>query len=67
MMEESPAWTVRLDPFAFDYELGNGPFADIADNFLGSAWDALDIDLGIGDLVLLEEAFGFAAIAAPGS
>ena len=67
MMEKSLARPVRLNPFAFDHELGDGPLTHIADNFVRSARDALDVDLGVRDLMFLEEAFGFAAIAAPGS
>jgi hypothetical protein len=67
MVEKALAWTVRLNPFAVNDELGDGPLAHLPDNFFGGARTGLDIDLGIGDQVLFEETFGFAAIAAPRS
>lgn len=66
-MEKSAAWTVRLYPFAIDDELRNGPLAYLSDNFLRGAGVGLDINLGIGNLVLFKEPFSFAAIAAPRS
>jgi len=65
LVEKALARAVRLDPFAVDDELGNGPLADLPDDLVGGARVGLNIDLGIGDQVLFQEAFGFAAIAAP--
>jgi hypothetical protein len=67
LVEKSAAWAVRLYPFAIDDELRNGPLAYVSDNFLRSAGAGLDINLGVSNRVLLEEAFGLAAIAAPRS
>ena len=54
-MQEALARTVGLNPFAIDHELGNRPFADVLDDFLGGPGGGLDIDLGVGDLVLIEK------------
>ncbi len=67
LVEEAMARAVGLNPFAIEDELGNGPFSHLPDHFLRSPGAGLDIDLGIGDLMLFKEAFGFAAIAAPRS
>ena len=66
-MKEALARAVGLDPFAVEYELGDGSLAHIPDNLIRGARAGLDINFGKGNLVLLQEAFGFAAIAAPGS
>ena len=65
-MKEALAGAVGLDPFAVDDELGDGTFADVAEDLVGGAGGLLDVDFLKGDLVLGEEALGFAAIAAPG-
>jgi hypothetical protein len=64
-VKKAVACTVRLDPFAVDNELRDGPFAYLPDDFLCRPRAGLDINFGVGDLVLLEKPFGFAAIAAP--
>jgi hypothetical protein len=66
VVQEASAGTVGLDPFAVDDELGDGPFAYVGEYFVGGAGGVLDIDLFEGDVVLGEEALGFAAVAAPG-
>jgi hypothetical protein len=67
LVKKAMACAVRLDPFAVDDELGDGPFAHMSDDFLCRPRAGLDINFGVGDLVLFEEPFGFAAIAAPHS
>ena len=66
-MKEALAGTIRLDPFAINYKLRDGSLADVTDHLIGGAGAGLDIDFGEGNLVLLQEPFGFAAISAPGS
>ena len=61
------ACTVRLDPFAIDDELRDGPFANMLDDFLCRPWAGFYINFCIGNLVLFKEPFSFAAIAAPRS
>ena len=51
LVKKAVAWTVRLDPFAVDDELRNRPFANVLEDFLSRPGGALDIDLGIGNLV----------------
>ena len=51
--------------FAIDHKLRNRPFTNILDHFVRSARSFFDINFGIGDLMLLQEAFSSAAIAAP--
>jgi hypothetical protein len=67
LVEKAMSCTVRLDPLAVEDELRNGPLSDMPDNFLRGAGAGLDINLGVGNLVLFKEPFGFAAIAAPRS
>jgi hypothetical protein len=67
VVQEALAWPVGLDPFAIDYELRDGPLAHVPDKLFCGPGGGFDIDLGIGDLVLVEESFGLAAVAAPGS
>src|SRR3954465_13951900 len=64
---EALAWRVGLDPFAVDHELRDGTLARVLHHFVRGAGRALDVDLFVGDLVLVEEALGFAAIRAPGA
>jgi hypothetical protein len=67
LVEKAVARAVRLNPFAVDDELRNRPFANVLDDFLSRSGGALNIDLGIRNLVLFKESFGLAAIAAPRS
>jgi hypothetical protein len=67
VVQEAPARTVRLDPFAVDYELRDRSLANVPDQLIRSVGSGFNIDLGIRNLVLLEEFFGFAAITAPWS
>jgi hypothetical protein len=65
LVEEAMAWAIGLNPFAIDDELRDGTLAHVLDQLFCGSRSGLDIDLGIGDLVFVEESFGFAAIAAP--
>ena len=65
-MQKSYARFVGLDPFAVDNKLGNRALAHLRDNFLGRAGDRFNVDLNVGDTMLIEEAFGLSAVAAPG-
>ena len=65
-MEEAAAGFVGLDPLAVEDELGDGTLADVGDDFVSSAGDGFDVDFFVGDGVLVEEALGGAAVAAPG-
>jgi hypothetical protein len=67
LVEKPFAYTVGLDPFTVENELRDGPFAHMADDFLCRPGVGLDINFGIGNLVLFKEPFSFAAIAAPRS
>ena len=66
-MKEAAAWSIRLNPLAVQDELRDGALAGVLDDFVRSAGDRLNVDFGVGNFVLGEKAFGFAAIAAPGS
>ena len=65
-VEESAAGFVGLDPLAVEDELGDGSLAYVGEDEVGGAGGALDVDLGVGDLVTIEKALGFAAVSAPG-
>jgi hypothetical protein len=67
VVQEAAARTVRLDPFAVDYELRDRSFAYVPDQLVRGVGGGFNIDLGIGNLVLFKEPFGFATIAAPWS
>jgi hypothetical protein len=64
-VEESAAGFVGLDPFSVDDELWDGALADVGLDGVGGTGDGLDVDLVVGEIVLLEEAFSLAAVAAP--
>ncbi len=67
VVQEAAARAVRLDPFAVDYELRDRSLAYVPDQLIRGVGGGFNIDLGIGNLVLFEESFGFAAITAPWS
>jgi hypothetical protein len=67
LVEKPFAGTVRLNPFTVEDELWDSPFAHMPDDFLCRPGVGLDINFGIGNLVLFKEPFSFAAIAAPRS
>lgn len=66
LVEESAARAVGLYPFSIDDELGYGALADMMENFLRRTGRYFNIDLCVGDTVLIEKTFCLAAIAAPG-
>jgi hypothetical protein len=66
-MQKALPGTIRLDPFSVQHELRDGPFAYMPHNFLCGPRGVFDVDLGVGNLMPIEEPFGFAAIAAPRS
>jgi hypothetical protein len=65
-VQEAPARLVGLNPLAVDDELGNGPLAYIGDDLVGGSGGGFDVDLFEREVVVCEEALGFAAVAAPG-
>ena len=65
-MEEATAGFVWLDPFAVEDELGDCALAGVGDDEVSCAWSGLDIDLFVGDVVVGEETFCLATVAAPG-
>lgn len=66
VVEEATAGTVGLDPFAVDDKLRNGALAYVGKNKVSGAGGGFDVDLLEGDVVRVEEALCFAAVAAPG-
>src|SRR5580658_7780138 len=65
-VEEAAAGAVGLNPFAVDDELRDGALADVGEDFFGGAGGLLDVDLGVGNAVGFEKAFGLATVTAPG-
>ena len=63
--EQAAAGLGGLEPFAIDDELGDGALADVIDDFGRGGRVGVNIDLGIGDSVLIEKLLGGTAIAAP--
>src|ERR1700761_9322960 len=66
VVEEALAGFVGLDPLAVEDELGDGALPYVGLYGVGGSGGVLDVDLFVGDVVLVEEALGFAAVAAPG-
>jgi hypothetical protein len=62
LIKEALSGTVGLHPVAIDYELRDCPFARVLDDLFGSPGRGLNIDFLVGDVVLREEPFGFAAV-----
>src|SRR5947209_20588867 len=65
LVQEPFSRTVGLEPFAVDDKLRDGALAGAADDFLGGAGSGFDVDLLVGDLMLVEETLGDAAVGAP--
>ena len=66
VVEEAEAGAVGLNPFAVDDELRDGALTYVGQDEVGGAGGVFDIDLLEGDVVRVEEALCFAAVAAPG-
>lgn len=66
VVEETEAGPVGLNPFAVDDELRDGALAYIFKDEISGAGGGFDIDFLEGDVVRVEEALCFAAVAAPG-
>jgi hypothetical protein len=64
-VQEAFPWPIGLDPLSVQHELWNRALTGVSDYLRGGAWGGFDIDLGVGNCVLAEEALGLAAIAAP--
>jgi hypothetical protein len=65
-VQEALAGLVGLDPFAVDNELRDGTLAYVRLDRVGRTGRAFDVDFGVWDVVGVEEALGFSAVAAPG-
>ncbi len=59
------AGAIGLHPFAVDDELRDGALAGAFHHFLGRAGSRFDIDFFELDVVLGQEALGFAAVGTP--
>src|ERR1700680_3487351 len=67
LIEKSLAGTVGLDPFAVNDELRDSALSNLPDQLFRRTRRGRNVDLFIGDVVLVQEAFGFAAVWAPES
>src|ERR1700720_3133858 len=67
VIEKSLAGTVGLDPFTINDELRDSALSNLPDQLFRRARRGGNVDLFIGDVVLVQEAFGFAAVWAPQS
>src|SRR6185437_7476239 len=65
-VEQAFAGAVGLEPFAVNHQLRNGALADFAEHVVSGSRCGFDVDFGVGESVLVEEALGLAAVAAPG-
>ena len=64
-MQETFPGSIGLDPFSIQNELWDRALAGVGNDLRCSAWGGFDVDFGVGDGVLAEEALGLAAVAAP--
>ena len=65
LVQEALAGAIRLNPFAINHELRNGPFAGALDDFFSRAGGGFDVDFREREIVTFQEASGFAALRAP--
>jgi hypothetical protein len=65
IVQESFAGTVGLHPPSINHKLWDGALAGVTNHLVGGAWRGLDVDLGVGDVVLRQKALGGAAFRAP--
>lgn len=64
-MQKALTGAIRLNPFAVEDKLRDSAFADVPKNLIGSAWNLLDVDLGVGNRMFVQKTFSLAAITAP--
>jgi hypothetical protein len=67
VIEKAFAGAVGLNPFSINNKLGDGALPGASDDFVGGPGSRLDVDLGIGNIVLGEKTPGDAAIGTPKS
>jgi len=60
------AGQVGLHPFSIDHKLRNGAFSGARHDFVRRAWRVLYIYFFVNNVVLRQEALGFATIRTPG-
>lgn len=65
VVEKAFSRFIGLYPFSVENELRNGALARAGNYLTGSAGRLIDIDFRVRDCVLVEEALGLAAVAAP--
>lgn len=67
LIEEPATRHIGLEPLAVDHNLGDGTFAHVPKDFVRGDGVDIDIDLGVGDPMGIEELLGCPAIATPRS
>jgi hypothetical protein len=65
LAQKAETGSVGLHPLAVNDELRDGALAHMAHYIIGGAGYQLNVDFGIGNLMLLQETLRFAAVAAP--
>ena len=66
-VKESFARRVGLYPFSIDHKLRDGTFSGALDDLFCGSRSGFDIDIGIGQLMLVEKALGYTAVGTPRS
>jgi 3-methyl-2-oxobutanoate hydroxymethyltransferase len=64
-VKKALSWLIRLDPLAIEDKLWDRALTRVGNDQLCGAGGLFDIDLGVGNCVLVEKALRLAAIAAP--
>ena len=64
-MKKALSWFVRLDPLSIEDKLRDRALPGVSNNLVGGTGRFFDIDLGVGNCMLVEKTLRLAAIAAP--
>ncbi len=64
-MKKALPWFIRLDPFSIEDKLWDRALTRVGNDVLRGAGRFFDIDLNVGNCVLVKKAFRLAAITTP--
>jgi len=64
-VEEALVRAIGLDPFSVNYKLWDGTLAGAPHDLVGGSGRGFDVDVFVGQFVLVEEALGVATVGTP--